>query len=306
MFYCSQQKKAALGVNVKLKEINFCVNWNPALVPLLPPSLPLLLSLSLWKCLVFARGTKLEAINLSQTPLLWLQTLGAESGGKEEQEVAEKSFISPQDSERLHPVLRRQAASGQLFVAKWILSGSGISAECTLPRPLQVLLIIQFQIKLQKAANAVLMLGGKGHKRLRSSHQTFWFYLQLSSLFPLLRPVCSAIYRFFLIRLYDQPEIYVPFSRRNSRLRFNRTRGLFFLFLHFSGKTLKTDKAVNAVDKMFNCQPTFVVIIYVMIIIIIHLSINSLFIIKSQSATNKNMLRWQHSTQVYKMPVKSQ
>lgn len=74
-----------------------------------------------------------------------------------------KSFISPQDSEQLHPVLRRQAASGQLFVAKWILSGSGISAECTLPRPLQVLLIIQFQIKLQKAANAVLMLGGKGH-----------------------------------------------------------------------------------------------------------------------------------------------
>lgn len=65
----------------------------------------------------------------------------------------------------------------------------------------------------------------------------------------------------------------------------------FFFFLHFSGKTLKTDKAVNTVDKMFNCQPTFVVIIYVMIIIIIHLSINSLFIIKSQSATNENMLR---------------
>lgn len=74
-----------------------------------------------------------------------------------------KVLFLPKTASGSVPGLRRPAASGQLFVAKWILSGSGISAECTPPRPLQVLLIIQFQIKLQKAANAVLMLGGKGH-----------------------------------------------------------------------------------------------------------------------------------------------
>lgn len=75
-----------------------------SLPPARPPTPPLSVSL------VFARETKLEAINLGQTPLLWLQTLGAESGGKDEQEVAEKkSFISPQDCERLRP---RAAATG--------------------------------------------------------------------------------------------------------------------------------------------------------------------------------------------------
>lgn len=81
-------KNAALAANAKLKETNFSVKWKPALVPLL-------LSSPCLSGVVFARETKLEAINLGQTPLLWLQTHGAGSVGKEEQEVTDKGLISP-------------------------------------------------------------------------------------------------------------------------------------------------------------------------------------------------------------------
>lgn len=71
-----------------------------------------------------------------------------------------KFYFSPR--QRSASVPGAPATGGQLCVAKWILSGSGISAECTPPPPppppLQVLLIIRLHIKLQKAANAVLML----------------------------------------------------------------------------------------------------------------------------------------------------
>lgn len=163
-----------------------------------------------------------------------------------------KSFISLQDGERLRPGLRRPAASGQVFAAKWILSGSGISAECTPPRPLQVLLIIQFQIKLQKAANAVLMLGGKGHISPPSPifpSNVLVFIFNFPPFFLCSAPsalLFSSPPVFFFIRLYDQPEIYVPFSRLNSQLRFNGTRGLFFSCCIFQAKPFTTNVQLSA------------------------------------------------------------
>lgn len=133
----------------------------------------------MWKCYAFARETKLEAINLCQTPLLWLQRRSAKSVEKEEQEATKKKVFFSWRQHLCSPIQHQWL----LAVTKWIFCGGRISYkvhrapdvfDSALASCEWSTLIIEFQIKFQKASKAVLPnLCGNARSEERSLFSAF-------------------------------------------------------------------------------------------------------------------------------------